>query len=391
MRITRAFAMIVAGALSACGRPADTAAGNDGGGAATERVFTAEQVQHGGVRWAAAQPVAMAATVEVAGQLLPNEDRTARLSAPAQGRILAVHVQPGDPVTPGTPLATLQSQAAAAARADYIKAAAELSSRNAAAAYARSTKERAERLLAIKAVARQEVERARADDELAQSGLLQARAELDRTRAALAQLGVDSASGAMILRSPLAGVVLSREALPGNVVEAGAPLVMVTDPTSLWLQVAATDRLASALRTGSAVRFVVPAFPSDTFQAHVQSVGGGLDSVTRTVPVRALVENVAGRLRPQMFATVWIEGGATREGIIVPDSALQLLDQRPVLFVASAAAGGGTRFERRDVEIGARARGRTQVVAGVKPGELVVIAGAFAVKSEFARSKMVKE
>ena len=357
---------------------------------AAELSFTAQQVEHGGVRWAPVEASTMAATAELPGKLAANEDRTARMSAPAQGRVVTVHVQFGDRVVRDQPLVTLQSQEASAARADFAKASAELGSRRAAANFAHANAERAERLLAAKAIARQGVERARADDELARAALEQAQAEVDRARATLTQLGVNSASGAMVLSSPLDGIVLAREAVPGSVVDAGTPLVTVSDVTTLWLEVAATDRIAAGLAPGTRARFVVPAFPGDTFEARVQSVGGALDPATRTLPVRALVPNGARKLRPEMFASVLLEGGAPRLGVAVPDSAIQLLDERPVVFVAVPDGKGGARFERREVEIGAKMAGRTQIVRGLRAGDLVVVNGAFAVKSEFSRSKMAE-
>ncbi len=354
--------------------------------------FTAAQASHGGVRWEPVAASEVVSMVELPGQLVPDEDRTARLGAPAQGRVLTVHVRPGERVARGQPLVTLQSPEASAARSDYDKAVAELASRRAAATYARTARDRADRLLAIKAASRQEAERAAADDELARAGLAQAEAEVARARAAMAQLGASSSSpsGSMVIRSPVAGVVLSRDALPGMVAEAGAPLATVSDPRTLWLEIAAPDRVAGDLRAGAQVRFTVPAFPADTFEARVQSVGGALDTMTRTVPVRALVPNGAGRLRPAMFATTWIQGGAARPAVLVPDSAVQLLDHRPVVFVATPDGSGGARFERRDVEVGTTVGGQTQVLSGLRPGETVVVAGAFAIKSEFARSRMAE-
>ena len=371
--------------------PAATAAPATAGSSTGRVVFTPAQAQHGGVRWAAAAAADLAKTLELPGQLVPNEDRTARVGAPAQGRIMAVHVQLGDRVAQGQPLVTLQSPEASAARADLEKAVAGLASARAGATYARTARERAERLLAIKAASRQEAERTQADDEAARAVLQQAQAEVARARAAAAQLGGASVSGAMVLRSPVTGIVLSREAAPGTVADAGAPLVTVADTRVLWLEVAASDRVAGGIRPGARVRFRVPAFPADTFEARVQSVGGALDTATRTVPVRATVDNGAGRLRPAMFATTWIESGERRQAVLLPTEAVQLLDNRSVVFVARPDGKGGATFERRDIEAGPPAGGQTPVLGGIAPGDVVVVAGAFAVKSEFARAKMAQE
>ena len=332
--------IVVAGVAGCGGGKREPAQAEAAPATTTELAFSAAQVRHGGVRWAPAEASTMAAAAELPGKLAPNEDRTARLSAPAQARVVTVHVQFGDRVARNQPLVTLQSQEASAARADYSKAVAELNSRRAAANYSRATVERSERLLTAKAIARQEVERARADDELARSAVEQAQAEVDRARSTLVQLGVNSVSGAMVLRSPLDGIVLSREAVPGSVVDAGAPLVTVSDVRTLWLEISATDRVAAVLAPGARARFAVPALPVDTFEARVQSVGGALDPVTRTLPVRALAPNGSRKLRPEMFATVWIEGGAPHAGVAVPDSAVQMLDEKPVVFVARPDGSG---------------------------------------------------
>lgn len=396
--VRRIAAMIAAGtALAACGgqtnqTPADSvaAAPNPAGRSPAQLTFTAAQVTHGGVKWSPVVATEIASTTTLPAQLVPDGDRTASLGAPAQGRIVTVHVRLGEKVRVGQALVTLESQAASIAMSDYDKATAEVASRRAAATYAQTARARADRLLAIKAGSRQEAERAAADDELAKANVAQAEAELARARASISQLGATNKSGTMILRSPIAGVVLSRDASPGSVAEAGALLVTVSNPATLWLEMAASDRAAASIRLNARVRFAVTAFPADTFEARVQSVGGALDTITRTVPIRARVSNASGRLRAAMFSTAWIESGARRQAVVLPDSAIQLLDNRSVVFVAVPDGKGGARFERRDVEVATTVGGQSQVISGVRAGDTVVIAGAFAVKSEFARSKMVE-
>ena len=134
----------------------------------TEITLTAARIRHGGVAWQVVTMGTASATVTVPGQLAPNEDRTARLGAPATGRVVTVPVRPGDQVARGRVLVTLHSPEAGAAQSDVAKAQAELASRRAQATYVKSARDRGERLLAL-AIPRQDYERAIADDELARS------------------------------------------------------------------------------------------------------------------------------------------------------------------------------------------------------------------------------
>jgi RND family efflux transporter MFP subunit len=350
-------------------------------------VFTAAQVAHGKVRWETVGQSSMSGVIEVPGQLVTNDDRTARLAASAQARVLAVHVSPGDRVSAGARLVTLQSPDASMAQSDLQKAQAEVASRRATATYAKSARDRAERLLALKAIPRQDYERAIADDELARASLSQAIAEAQRSRSNASQLGIDVGSGTMSIRSPMSGVVTAREVAPGSVVSPGAPLVTVTDPSTLWLTVALPEAAASGARVGATLRFTVPIAP-DTFVARIQSVSGSFDPSTRSLPVRGVVSNPGGRLRPELFARVWVESNQPQLTMTIPESAIQRMGNRIAVFVYHPAPNGGARFARRDVEIGGAQAGRVAVLRGIKPGEAVVVEGAYAVKAQMEKGSM---
>lgn len=389
--IPTALAVAVAIILAGCGKANTPPASNtDSAAAMNDVTFSPAQVQHGGVRWGPVTMGSAAGTASVPGEISVNEDRTARLGAPGQGRIIAVRVQPGDRVSRGQVLVTMQSASAGLAQSDLSKATAEVTSRRAQAQYAASARARAERLLAIKAIPRQDFERAIADDEQARAALQQADAELRRARSTATLMGATdvSASGEVILRSPLDGVVLARPAQPGAVVDAGSPLVIVTDASSLWLQVKAPEQLAALFRRGNPLRFTVLAWPTDTFTARTGAVGAGLEPETRTLAVRGIVPNANGRLKPEMLATVLVDGGQRTSAALVPEQAVQLIDGKPNVFIAHPDAKGGARFERREVVVGSRANGRVAVLRGLAPGDVIVTAGAFAVKAQFQKGSM---
>ena len=360
------------------------------GAIAASVTFTSAQIQHGGVRWAAVTVGMAAGSASVPGEVTPNDDRTFRLGAAARGRILSVSVRPGDRVTAGQPLVQLQSAEAGMAQSDVSKSDAEVASRRSESQYASTARARAERLLALKAIPRQEYERAITDDEHARAALSQSEAEARRARSTAEQLGAaGGSSGEIILRAPAAGVVLARTAVPGTVVEAGAPLIVITDPASLWLTINAPEQFAALIQRGSRLRFTVPAYPSDSFTARVDAVGAGLEADTRTLSVRATIAN-GERLKPQMLATVVIEGVGRTPATFVPDDAIQLMLGKPHVFLVRMDSQGGARFVRREVVLGSRADGRVAVLRGLAAGDVIVIAGSFAVKAEFQKATMPK-
>jgi cobalt-zinc-cadmium efflux system membrane fusion protein len=189
-------------------------------------------------------------------------------------------------------------------------------------------------------------------------------------------------------------VVLERLATPGAVVDPGAPLLVITDPGTLWLTLNAPEALAGALRIGTVLRFVVPAFPTETLTTRITAVGAGLEPATRTLAARATVPNPKGRLKPAMLATVFLPApasdGSARSVIVLPDSAVQLVDGAPTVFLAMPDDKGGVHVTARRVELGARSGNEVVVLSGVSAGDLVVVAGAFAVKAELKKASAQK-
>ncbi|PYQ93489.1 MAG: hypothetical protein DMF96_29690 [Acidobacteria bacterium] len=214
-------------------------------------------------------------------------------------------------------------------------------------------------------------------------------AELRRAKSVAEQIGAAaSATGEIAIRSPLNGVVLARTAVPGTVVEAGTPLVVVTDPSTLWLSIDAPENLASLFSVGAQLRFTVPAYPADTFSARIDAVGAGLDPSTRTLPIRAVIRNRDDRLKPEMLASVSAQGGGAISAPSVPEDAVQLLDGKSVVFVAHPDSMGGAHFVPRDVQLGSRSGGRIAITQGLAPGDLVVTRGALAIKAQIKKGAM---
>jgi cobalt-zinc-cadmium efflux system membrane fusion protein len=156
------------------------------------------------------------------------------------------------------------------------------------------------------------------------------------------------------------------------------------------LAVSAPEQLTALFHRGGRLRFTVPAYPTDTFTARVDAVGAGLEADTRTLSVRALIANMGNRLKPQMLANVLVEGVGSVPAAFVPEDAVQLIQGRPNAFLARPDGKGGAKFERREVILGSRMGGRVAVLRGLAAGDVVILAGAFAVKAEFQKATMPK-
>lgn len=140
------------------------------------------------------------------------------------------------------------------------------------------------------------------------------------------------------------------------------------------------------MHAGAAVTVTATALPDESFQGRVTYAGGVVDTASRTVKIRATVENEARRLRPGMFAQVAITApsGSVSPGVVaLPEIAVQDLGGRSVVFVRKSPG----RFVARSVTVGSRAaRGMVVVTSGVRTGDRVVVQGAFQLRSELMKA-----
>ena len=222
-------------------------------------------------------------------------------------------------------------------------------------AFERDAAQRAERLLADKAVAPQDVERARVDVVSAEEALSMAQSEVRRSEEELQHLGITNGddptgeAGEFVpIRAPISGVVLERSVSSGTAVTPGTQMFVVSNLSSLWALVEVDEVQLPVLRVGMPVTLKVSAYPGETFSATVAFVGDSINDKTHRVPVRCVISNRDGRLKPHMFATVSLDSGVPRRSVVVPSAALQEMEGRTVVFVRRAdKAFRAARRERR--------------------------------------------
>jgi membrane fusion protein, heavy metal efflux system len=299
-----------------------------------------------------------------------DEERVSRVGSPVSGRVLELLARPGDRVKKGQALLLIASQDVETASADVVAAEADLR-------VAEKALERARRLDADQAIPHKDVLAAESD-------AVKARAAVARARSRLDVLGVTdgerSPRARFTLRAPIEGIVVERPATVGMEVRAdtGAPLVTVADLSRVWVLADVYERDLGLVAKGQQAEVRVPAYPGETFRGAVTNVGDLVDPATRTVKIRVEVPNPALRLKPEMFARVLLAGGRGEPALTVPVDAL-LSDGDTVSVIVAL---GKDRFQKRSIEVGPEQEGRVRVLAGLRPGEEVVVDGALFVKAE---------
>jgi len=295
--------------------------------------------------------------IEATGELLAKE--RAEIAAEVGGRITEVLIDEGAWVETGAEVLAIDPERrslerdSARARADEARE----SLREQEREYRRMRD-----LRASKVASQTRLDQAETDLKLAKSRLL----------AAEAQLGVvERALRDAMVTAPFSGLIARRTVSRGEFVAPGQELfeLVSLDPIEVEFHVTEVDSGRVAL--GQMVGVRVAPFPDETFGASVTFVSPTIDTRTRTLRVKAQLDNPEGRLRPGLFARVDL-GISAREGVpmILEEAILRRADGAVVF-----RANGENRVERLVIETGVYHDGYVEVVRGLVSGDMIVTRG----------------
>lgn len=204
---------------------------------------------------------------------------------------------------------------------------------------------------------------ARADVEDSQAQLRHAEAEIQALEARL---------GNYRLRAPFKGRVGFRNISVGSLVTPGTPLVTLDKLDLMKLDFSVPESFLAILVPGLPLTAHSAAFPDEVFRGEVGSIGSRVDPVSRSITVRAEMDNPGLRLRPGMLMEVVLLR-SPRQAVVVPESVLVPSGDRQYVLVVDEE--DDNRLERRQVQIGERRTGQAEILEGLAEGELVVSHG----------------
>ncbi|CAM2007570.1 efflux RND transporter periplasmic adaptor subunit [Acanthopleuribacter pedis] len=171
------------------------------------------------------------------------------------------------------------------------------------------------------------------DVEQAEMALDVARAELAAAQTTLDAVGADAEGvpGYFTVRAPLSGIVVRREAGLGSHADLEHSLAKIVDTSHLWVLCELAERDGRRIRPGALLHF--QGDDGQSAQGRITWIAAEVDPVTRTIPVRAEIENPNGSLRAHQFGRARIILPHTRGTWMVPREAVQTIEGRDVVFV----------------------------------------------------------
>ncbi len=191
---------------------------------------------------------------------------------------------------------------------------------------------------------------------------------LDRTGAA---------QRAITFRAPFGGHVTEKMVLEGQRIEAGMPLMTLTDLSTVWVIAQVYENESADAVVGRTATLSPQYDGGVTLRGRISLVYPTIDVESRTLRVRFEVPNPRLALKPGMFVNVELDARRAR-GLVIPDSALIDTGTRQVVFVEAAPG----QFEPREVTIGPRSAGQVVVRTGLSAGERVAMSATFLLDSE---------
>lgn len=171
------------------------------------------------------------------------------------------------------------------------------------------------------------------------------------------------------LRAPFAGRVGLRHVSIGSLVTPGTTITTLDRVREMNLDFSVPESFIATIEKGQPVAARSIAFPDTKFSGVVNSVDARIDSVTRTVTVRARLPNEDGKLRPGMFMTVLLEKNP-RNALVIPELSIVPEGDRKFVFVVDEDV-----VVQRQVEIGERRPGVVEITDGLASGEEIVVEG----------------
>lgn len=319
------------------------------------------------------------------GKVAVDEDRSTPVFSPYAGRVTKLLAKPGESVTQGQPLFTIEAADTVQAQNDYIAAMTSQNKAKSALELADIQYRRAKDLYEGRAIPLKDYQQAEATQVQAQNDMRSSVTALEAANNKLRILGFtdetikafqskSTINPEITIYAPISGTVVQRKIGPGQYVSAGAsdPVFVIGDLSTVWLTAFVRESDAAMVSVGQDIAVNVMALPGRPLTAKINYVAAAIDPTIRRLLVRATIDNKDGLLKPEMFANVTIYSAGDRAAPAVPKQALIYEGDQVRIWVAREDKS----VELRQIKIGLINGNLAEVTSNLKPGEKIVVKGS---------------
>lgn len=314
------------------------------------------------------------------GKIETNPNLVSRVALPLTGRVSSVFVKLGDSVKRGEPILTLEAPDADAAVSAYLQGQAAINQAKSNLNKAQADYDRSSDLFAHNAVAKKDV--LTAENALAQSkaALETAEANLEQFDRKLRLLGLkpNTFGQKVTVSAPISGKVLDMTIVAGEYRnDTNTPVMTIADLSTVWVSSDVPESQIRFIDPGERVGVELTAYPGVIFHGRVTRIADTVDPQTRTIKVRAEMDNALGKLRPEMYGTIR-HTDAMRTLPVVPAGAVLQGDGKTMVWVEQ----GPGRFQPVEVKTGERVGGNLPILSGLQAGARIVVDGAMLLRQQ---------
>lgn len=349
-----------------------------------EIVLSDKAIKEMGIETQVIKEEILAGVIKAAAKIIPNQDYEAQVGSLVQGRVHKVFVKEGDNVKTGQVLMQLEGLEIGELKAAYLKAKSNLD-------YYKAVYERQKTLIEQNIGSQKVLQEAKADYE-------KASAEFNAEDKRIHTVGLnhedvlengtlDHIAGILPIKSPINGIVTERNVVIGQLVEANTTAFKIMNISNLWADGQVYEKDISKLSGKPNIEFLTSAYPNEKFKGKIILVGQTIDEHSRTIKVRAAINNTGNRLKPQMFGEMYIPIGGNIKGIVVPSDAIVKENGNSYLFTVE----NDSIFKKQLVKIGSELDGKVEIKNGLKAGDKIAYKGVFFLKSELLKETLAEE
>ncbi len=308
--------------------------------------------------------------ISAPGIVILNQYKTSRVTPRISAQITKRHARLGQYVKRGAPLATLTSVELAEAQGNAI-------------------------------VSHQEWKRVQAlgQDVVSKRRYVEAKVAAQLSKAKITAYGMTSkavgrllasgdaakATGVFTLFAGQSGTVMQDDFVLGEIIEPGRVLFEISDESKAWVNIKVFARDAENIDIGAVVRVKASGNTKeyDWKYGKVLQMGHQIDETTRTLPIRAQLDNAGDSLHAGQFVTAYLQIGKAEKTLVVPTQAVTFMEGQDVVFAVE-----GDELHPMPVQLGTKRGEWVEIKSGIGEGTEIATSQIFLLKSLILKSKM---